>query len=252
MIQLHMTPRKVLFVARPTESLVPWVARLRDADCLVEIAVTGAEGLRRTAELAPEIVVIEDALPDITPMELMLQLRSILPASSSPVFMLAGPRRPAEEDPAPGPKQQRPPDPSVPHLIDQILRFVAAQPEPPPSGDRISHGSLMLDRSRHRVWLDGELVHLTPTEFRLLWELARRPGFVLSRKDLTPICRGTEHLVQARTIDAHIKSIRRKLNHRSDLIETVHGVGYRLQEETNVPSRIGVHGNGRRMSESHA
>jgi two-component system phosphate regulon response regulator PhoB len=78
-------------------------------------------------------------------------------------------------------------------------------------------------------------LHFTPTEFRLLWELARQPGYVLSRTELTKLCKGSETAVQARTIDAHIKSIRRKLNDHADLIETVHGVGYRLQE---VPSVI--------------
>jgi DNA-binding response OmpR family regulator len=71
---------------------------------------------------------------------------------------------------------------------------------------------------------------LTPTEFRLLWELVRRPGYVLSRSELTRTCKGSENAVQARTIDAHIKSIRRKLRDRAHLIETVHGVGYRFQE----------------------
>jgi DNA-binding response OmpR family regulator len=78
--------------------------------------------------------------------------------------------------------------------------------------------------------VDGRTLHLTPTEFKLLWELARRPGEVLTRADLTTLCRGANSAVQARTVDAHIKSIRSKLQEHAQRIETVYGVGYRFQE----------------------
>lgn len=84
--------------------------------------------------------------------------------------------------------------------------------------------------------MGGNVLRLTPTEFKLLWKLASRPGYVLSRNELTKLCKGADGAtaVQSRTIDAHIKSILRKLSERSRLIETVHGVGYRFQEPSAV------------------
>ncbi len=227
MIQQTMAPQKVLIVAHSSESLEPLVARLRDTDCSVEFATTGSEGLRRAAEHSPELVLIDDRLPDTTPLELTMRLRSLL-AESPPVFLLTVPGA------APNPLRTEASDADkrggITQLVDQIVGFLhSAQLRSAPAGP--SDGcALRLDRGRHRAWVDGQSLYLTPTEFRLLWELAQRPGYVLSRSELTRMCKGSETAVQVRTIDAHIKSIRRKLKDRAHLIETVHGVGYRLQE----------------------
>ena len=85
-----------------------------------------------------------------------------------------------------------------------------------------------MDRRRHRAWIDGCELNLTPTEFRLVWMLAEDPGRVFERRDLFAACTGDEGSRHARTIDVHVKAIRAKLGERADLVETVHGVGYRL------------------------
>ena len=87
-----------------------------------------------------------------------------------------------------------------------------------------------MDRQRQRATLDGETLDVTPTEFRMLWALIENPGFVLTRDELMEAGRGQEVGTHGRTIDAHIRSIRKKLGKRSDLVETVRGYGYRLSE----------------------
>ena len=82
-----------------------------------------------------------------------------------------------------------------------------------------------------RLSFDGpaEELQLTATEFRLLWTLARQPGRTYSRNELMDSSRGEDANALERTIDVHIRSLRRKLGTQADIIETVRGVGYRLK-----------------------
>jgi DNA-binding response OmpR family regulator len=89
-------------------------------------------------------------------------------------------------------------------------------------------GPIELDGATRRVRLDSELVHLTPIEFDLLQYLASRPGRVSSREELLVNVWGYEVPSGARTVDSHIRSIRRKLG--ADVVRTVHGVGYAVAD----------------------
>src|SRR2546421_346939 len=94
--------------------------------------------------------------------------------------------------------------------------------------DVVEHANVRIDRVRHRAFVDGRELDLTPTEFRLLECLLRQPGRAFSRHQLMDAAIG-EAIVLERTIDVHIKTLRRKLG-AADLIETVRGVGYRFRE----------------------
>jgi two-component system phosphate regulon response regulator PhoB len=93
----------------------------------------------------------------------------------------------------------------------------------------VSQG-IMMDRERHRVTADDEMLDLTPSEFGLLEALIRQPGRVFSRSELIDAALGGDSLVLERTIDVHIRSLRKKLEKRAPLIETVRGVGYRFRD----------------------
>jgi two-component system phosphate regulon response regulator PhoB len=93
----------------------------------------------------------------------------------------------------------------------------------------VSQG-IMMDRERHRVTADEEMLDLTPSEFGLLEALIRQPGRVFSRSELIDAALGGDSLVLERTIDVHIRSLRKKLDKRAPLIETVRGVGYRFRD----------------------
>jgi two-component system response regulator ChvI len=105
-----------------------------------------------------------------------------------------------------------------------------AEPEPP----RLERGRLVMDPARHKVLWDGRVVSLTVTEFLILEALAQRPGVVKSRNQLLDIAYNDDVYVDDRTIDSHIKRIRRKfraVDPQFDSIETLYGVGYRFDEQ---------------------
>jgi len=95
--------------------------------------------------------------------------------------------------------------------------------------DVIEHLGVKVDRVRHRAFLHDQELDLTPTEDRLLECLLRQPGRAFSRKELMANAMGEDTIVEERTIDVHIKTLRRKLGNR-DLIQTVRGKGYRFRE----------------------
>jgi len=97
----------------------------------------------------------------------------------------------------------------------------------------IERGRLVMDPARHKVRWDGKEVTLTVTEFMILEALAQRPGVVKSRNQLLDIAYHEDVYVDDRTIDSHIKRIRRKfrtVDSSFDAIETLYGVGYRFDE----------------------
>jgi DNA-binding response OmpR family regulator len=109
--------------------------------------------------------------------------------------------------------------------IKALLRRVERRPEAP--GEAIALGALRVDPAARRVTIAGEEKHLTPTEFDLLKTLARRPGVVFTREQLLAEVWGWRDGSGQRTVDSHIRGLRRKLG--SGLVRTVHGIGYALQ-----------------------
>jgi DNA-binding response OmpR family regulator len=93
---------------------------------------------------------------------------------------------------------------------------------------------LVIDRDAHRVWADGRPVHLTAKEFALLCLLADRPGAVLTRQKLLESVWGSRYLGGPRTVDVHVRRLRRKLGGALSL-DTVRGVGYRYGSERGEP-----------------
>jgi two-component system phosphate regulon response regulator PhoB len=114
-------------------------------------------------------------------------------------------------------------------LADQIRSWLRCAAEIRQRRDRVAIDGLSVDRRRFAATLDGRPLPLTPTQLRLLWTLARHAGQVFSHAQLCEVCRHDDLAAQERTIDVHIKSIRQKLAHRGELIETVRGVGYRMR-----------------------
>jgi two-component system alkaline phosphatase synthesis response regulator PhoP len=99
----------------------------------------------------------------------------------------------------------------------------------PASPATFGGGRLRLDEPRHEALLDGRPLDLTPTEWGLLTTLAATPGRVFSRYELVNRVRGYEFAGYERTIDSHVKNLRRKLGAKgAGIVETVLGVGYRL------------------------
>ncbi len=105
---------------------------------------------------------------------------------------------------------------------------------PPVIEERIiHHGEIVVNETRHRVWFNESEVDMTRMEYNLLIFFLEHPGFVLSRDLLLARVWGYDYEGESRTVDVHIRGLRKKMeenNLDSDIIETVHGVGYRLRE----------------------
>ena len=118
--------------------------------------------------------------------------------------------------------------------IKAVLRRIGHETSSGPKADTISHGDLVLDPERHLCsWKEVE-VKLTVTEFLLLQALALRPGHVKSRDQLMDAAYGDSVFLEDRTIDSHIKRIRRKFrahDNRFDRIETLYGIGYKYKAD---------------------
>jgi DNA-binding response OmpR family regulator len=97
----------------------------------------------------------------------------------------------------------------------------------------VSQG-VMVDRDRHRVTIEEQPLDLTPSEFGLLQALVRQPGRVFSRSELIDAALGGDSLVLERTIDVHVRSLRKKMGHHAVLVETVRGIGYRFRDPAGV------------------
>jgi two-component system phosphate regulon response regulator PhoB len=96
--------------------------------------------------------------------------------------------------------------------------------------DMVTSSGITVDRRKHRVSMNGDGIYLTPSEFRLLDTLIRHPGRAFDRSELIDSALGADTLVLERTIDVHIRSLRKKLGEENKLIQTVRGIGYRFRE----------------------
>ena len=198
--------------------------------------------LKALIENPPDLAVLDIKMPKLDGMELLRRLRE---KSAVPAIFLTS--KDDELDEALGlamgaddyitkPFSQR----LLIARIRAILRRTdaRAQPEPEeaetPPAERIIRGRLAMDPARHRVQWAGREVTLTVTEFLILEALAQRPGFVKSRDQLMDAAYQDDVYVDDRTIDSHIKRLRRKfrqVDSEFKAIETLYGVGYRFAEE---------------------
>ncbi len=199
-------------------------------------ASCGREALIEFARQRPDLVVLDLGLPDIPGEALCARFRD---ESDVPIIMLTA--RGREEDLLHGLEcgaDDYLTKPFSPRELTARVRALLrrAHTEHLPQSDllRRAGGRLIVDNVRRRTTLDGEDVDLTESEFRLLQTLARFPGRVYTRYELIDKVQGYQFEGYERTIDAHVKNLRRKLNEdarRPRLIVTVYGRGYTFAED---------------------
>jgi two-component system OmpR family response regulator len=192
----------------------------------------GDEALRAATEQVVDLLVLDIVMPGPDGLEVCRRLRAV---SELPILFLTS--RDDEVDRVLGLEiggddyLTKPFSPrELVARVKAVLRRTERGPAEP--SEVLRHGELTVDPERHRcLWGESE-VELTVTEFALLQALLGRPGKVYSRGELVDRAYGYGHHVTERTIDSHIRRVRKKLADvgAGDPIETVHGVGYRMQE----------------------
>lgn len=201
----------------------------------------GAAGLQALEADPPDLAILDVKMPRMDGMEVLRRFRA---TSEAPVIILTSKDEEIDEilgfnlgadDYIHKPFSQR----LLLERVKAILRRTNAEGEEvspaalAASGKALKRGQLALDPARHACTWDGRSVKLTVTEFLLLQALAQRPGFVKSRDNLMDAAYEDQVYVDDRTIDSHIKRMRKKfraVDPEFDAIETLYGVGYRYKE----------------------
>ena len=206
----------------------------------------GAAALKAFADNPPDLGVFDIKMPQMDGMELLRRVREMGgPVGAMPVIFLTS--KDDELDEALGlamgaddyiakPFSQRLLIARIRAILRRrdLERGQASSADDQPEEALIVRGRLTMDPARHKVVWDGKDVTLTVTEFLILEALAQRPGVVKSRNQLLDIAYQDDVYVDDRTIDSHIKRVRRKFREADpdfDAIETLYGVGYRFGEE---------------------
>jgi DNA-binding response OmpR family regulator len=202
-------------------------ARLTAEGFEVHTAGDGPAGVELCERLRPDLVVLDLMLPGLDGLEVCRRVQRARPV---PVLMLTARAEEADvlvglgvgaDDYMTKPFSPR----ELVARVKALLRRVERRPAP--AGELVRVGALELDPGARRVTVGGEPVHLTPTEFDLLSVLAARPGTVHSREQLLAEVWGWRDGSGQRTVDSHVRGLRRKLG--ADLVRTVHGIGYALE-----------------------
>ena len=205
---------------------------LAKAGYRVSTAASGTDALVHARQERPSLVVLDLMLPGLSGFDVLEQLRAEEETRGVAVLMLTA--RKEEPDRIRGLSLgaddylTKPFSPQELVLrVGAILRRVAAGQQP--ETDVVSVGPLSIDRSAHRVRVDGREIELTPTEYKLLLTLAERRGRVQARAHLLETVWEAAPDIQTRTVDMHVQRLRAKLGDAGELIETVRGFGYRLR-----------------------
>jgi len=219
--------RRILIVEDEPKTAASVDAYLRHGGFRTELARTGPEGLARVRDGKPDLIVLDVMLPGLGGLELCQLVRR---ESNVPIILLTA--RSTEDDKLRGLElgaDDYVTKPFSPRELVARVRVVLRRFEP--SEDKLVVGDLVLDPATRELVVRGEPVALTATELRLVEVLMRAPGRVFSRDELAQRALGAAYDGLDRTIDVHIKNVRKKIEvdrANPTQIVTVFGLGYKL------------------------
>jgi DNA-binding response OmpR family regulator len=219
---------QTVLVVEDEASIASFVAMyLRNAGYDVQVAPNGRDALAKAEAASPSLIVLDLMLPDIDGIEVCRRVRQ---RSDVPILMLTA--RDEDVDKIVGLEVgaddylTKPFNPrELVARVKSILRR-AAPDRREAKTTQIRHGDLLVDAGRREVKVNGDDVQLAPKEFDLLWELLDHNGLVLTRDQLLERVWGYTFAGDTRTVDVHIRQLRRKLGDASPIV-TVWGVGYK-------------------------
>ena len=223
---------QAILVVEDETSIASFVAMyLKNAGFTVRVAGTGADALAKAAADPPSLIVLDLMLPDLDGIDVCRRIRQ---RSDIPILMLTA--RDDDIDKIIGLEVgaddylTKPFNPrELVARVKSILRRATPQRREFESAS-LEHGALRIDSGRREVTVDGEEIQLAPKEFDLLWELLDHRGLVLTRDQLLERVWGYTFAGDTRTVDVHVRQLRRKLGDASPIV-TVWGVGYKVAAE---------------------
>ena len=228
------TGQRILVVDDEADIVALIVYHLAKAGYRISAAATGLDALDAALRERPALVVLDLMLPGLSGYEVLEQLRGSEPTKGVGVLMLTA--RVDEADRVRGlalgadDYLTKPFSPQELVLrVGAILRRMTSPVAEP--ADILAIGPIHIDRSEHRVVVEGATIDLTPTEYKLLLILAERRGRVQARAHLLETVWEAAPDIQTRTVDMHVQRLRAKLGDAGSQIETVRGFGYRLRAE---------------------
>ena len=201
---------------------------------VAESVERGDEAELRLVESPPDLVILDWMLPGVSGLEICRRLRAREATKTLPVIMLTA--RGEEADKVRGLNTGADDYLTKPFSLPELLARVKAllrRVQPAQTKGVLQYEDIVMDLTAHRVTRTGRHVHLGPTEFRLLQFLLQHPGCVFSREELLNAVWGPDIYVEPRTVDVHIRRLRKALNgdEESDIIRTVRAAGYALDAE---------------------
>lgn len=241
MVAAKVVAARRILIVEDEPATSPLRYSLEVAGFEVEIAATGAEALRLCAAFQPHLVLLDIVLSDMVGFAVCREIRSHAEYGQPAVIVVSA--RAQEADRIACFEAGADDFVAKPFGVSELMLRIRRRLEELPararmgaapgavcarSGDLITAGPLNIDPASHRVFLSEREIGLSLQEMRLLIYLASEPNKARSRRDLLTAVWGYHPDVTSRTLDTHVKRLRDKLRPLSSMIQTVHGVGYRL------------------------
>ncbi len=225
---------RILIVEDEINIATPVKTYLEKAGFDVDHALTGTDALRLMEATPPNLIVLDLNLPDIDGLEVCRRIRA---TSQVPIIMVTA--RDDDIDKIVGLEVGADDYLTKPFNVRELVARVKAILRRAPTTAQpisgvLSHGGVSIDRGRHEVLLNGEVVQLAPKEFDLLWTLLEERGHVLTRDQLLERVWGYTFAGDTRTVDVHVRQLRRKLGDDCPVV-TVWGVGYKVGDDVAAP-----------------
>ena len=197
------------------------------------IALDGPSGLTSAKEILPDLILLDLMIPGLPGTEVCKQLKKHESTSGIPVIMITA--RGEEIDRVVGFEVGADDYVVKPFSVRELLLRVKAvlrRAKPGETGGKlIKAGGITIDTARHQVFAGGQQVLLTTTEYKLLLTLAERTGRVQGREQLLKDVWGILHAGDTRTVDTHVTRLRTKLGEAGEILKTVRGFGYKMEEQ---------------------
>lgn len=222
----------ILVVEDETDLVTLLTYNLEKEGFRTRVAYDGDEGLLAAAEQRPDLILLDWMLPHKSGLEVCRQLRRSSKTRDVPIIMLTA--RGEEGDRVRGLDSGADDYITKPFSTTELvarMRAVLRRSAPAMAQESLAFADVSMDLAAHRVRRAGRDIHLGPTEFRLLRHFMQHPGRVFSREQLLDIVWGHDVYVEPRTVDVHIRRLRKALNNDDtdiDVIRTVRSAGYAL------------------------